>query len=281
MSRWRWRSPRSSSSVATPEVAALRRRGLGGAFGRRPRWQRRVLATLLAFVVVATLLAAAAGAYLLTLPGVGDAEARVAAILARHGGRASSLPPPRRLGQAIVAAEDGNFYENAFVNVAAGAGRAAIAAIESGEDPAGSTIPQQLAKTLYPHGGGVLGELEQIGLGVKLSLDYSHERVLSMYLNAIYYGNGYWGDAAAARGYFGVSPRRLTWGQAALLAGLPQAPSAYDPESHLVLARDRQRYVLDQLVADGRLSAAAATRALGEPLNLRVPPELRRLSDSR
>jgi membrane peptidoglycan carboxypeptidase len=269
MSPWRWRSPRCSSSAATPDAAAPGRRwSPRRALRRRPRWQRRLLAALLAFGVLACVLTLAASVYLLTLPGVGDAEARVAAILARHGGRASPLPPPRRLGEAIVAAEDGNFYDDVFLNVANGVGRAAIAAVGTSEDPAGATIPQQLAKNLYPHGGGVLGELEQVGMGVKLSLAYSHEQVLGMYLNSIYYGNGYWGCVAAARGYFGLSPRRLGWGQAALLAGLPQAPSALDPDGHLALARVRQGYVLEQLVAAGRLDEAAARRASAEPLKL-------------
>ncbi|MBS1860493.1 MAG: transglycosylase domain-containing protein [Actinobacteria bacterium] len=137
------------------------------------------------------------------------------------------------------------------------------------EDPGGSTIPQQLAKRLYPHGGGVWGTLEEIGLGVKLALYWSHEQILGMYLNSVYYGNGYWGDVAAARGYFGVSPRRLSWAEAAMLAGLPQAPSAYDPEVHLNLARERQRHVLDQLVVNGHLTEAGADRAFSEPLPLR------------
>jgi penicillin-binding protein 1A len=191
------------------------------------------------------------------------------AILARHGGRALTPPPPARLAAAVVSTEDGNFYDNAFFNVAAGAGRAAVAAVGTSEDPGGSTIAQQLAKQLYPHGEGVLGTLEEIGLGVKLSLAYSHEQVLTMYLNSIYYGHGFWGVVAAARGYFGVSPRRLTWGESSLLAGLPQAPSAYDPLRHLALARLRQRHVLDQLVADGHLSTAEADAAFREPLRSR------------
>jgi len=217
------------------------------------------------------LLAVVGVGYLASLPGVGDAEARVEAILAEHHGRASALPPPARLGAAIVSTEDENFYSGPAFDIAAGAGRAAVAALGTSGDPGGSTIAQQLAKWLYPHGGGLWGTLEEIGLGLKLSLAYSHERVLGMYLNAIYYGNGYWGDVAAARGYFGVSPRRLTWGEAAMLAGLPQAPSAYDPELHLALARQRQRHVLDQLVVNGHLTPAAAARAFREPLPLRDP----------
>lgn len=225
-----------------------------------------VLAVLAATAVV---LIAAGGVYLLTLPGVGDAEARVEAILARHGGSALPTPPPVRLAAAIVSTEDENFYTDVFFNVAAGAGRAAVATLGTSEDPGGSTIPQQLAKTIYPHGGGLGGTLEEIGMGVKLSLAYSHEQVLNMYLNSIYYGNGFWGQVAAARGYFGVSPRRLTWAEAAMLAGLPQAPSAYDPEQHLNLARQRQRHVLDQLVVNGHLTTAAADAAYAEVLPLR------------
>ncbi len=223
----------------------------------------------LAVLPVAVLLAVTATVYLLTLPGVGDAGARVDAILAHHGGHASSLPPPRRLGEAIVSTEDENFYDEAFVNVAAGAGRAAVAALGTSEDPGGSTISQQLAKALYPHDGGLTGTLEEIGIGLKLSLAYSHEQVLSMYLNSIYYGNGYWGDVAAAHGYFGVGPRHLTWAEAAMLAGLPQAPTAYDPLHHPALARERQQHVLDQLVINGHLTKSAAAQAFAERLPLR------------
>ena len=217
-------------------------------------------------LTILLLLAVVAAGYLASLPGVGDAESRVEAILAEHGAHASVLPPPARLGAAVVSTEDENFYSDPAFDVAAGAGRAAVAAVGTSEDPGGSTIAQQLGKRLYPHGGGLWGTLEEIGVGVKLSLAYSHEQVLGMYLNSIYYGNGYWGDVAAAHGYFGVSPRHLTWAEAAMLSGLPQAPSAYDPEVHLALAKQRQRHVLDQLVVNGHLSAAAAARAFRQPL---------------
>jgi membrane peptidoglycan carboxypeptidase len=221
-----------------------------------------------ALAILLTVAALAVG-YVASLPGVGDAEARMEARLAEHGARASVLPPPARLGAAVVSTEDENFYSGPAFDIAAGAGRAAVATLGTSEDPGGSTISQQLAKLLYPHGAGIWGTLEEIGIGLKLSLGWSHEQVLSMYLNAVYYGNGYWGDVAAAHGYFGVSPRHLTWAEAAMLGGLPQAPSAYDPEVHLGLAKQRQRHVLDQLVVNGHLSAAAAARAFREPLPLR------------
>jgi penicillin-binding protein 1A len=222
-----------------------------------------------AVLVGALLLFVLAGwVYLLTLPGVGDAEQRAEQVLREHGGTPVTLPPPARLAAATVSVEDENFYSSAFADVLKGVGRAALASLQTSEDPGGSTIAQQLAKRLYPHGGGIGGTLEEIGLGVKLSLHYSHAQVLQMYLDSIYYGNGYWGASAAARGYFGVAAGALSWGEASMLAGLPQAPSAYDPVHHLSLARQRQRHVLDQLVVNGYLTAAAATRAFREPLPL-------------
>jgi membrane peptidoglycan carboxypeptidase len=84
----------------------------------------------------------------------------------------------------------------------------------------------------------------------------------------VYYGHGFYGLADAARGYFGTTPARLTWGQASMLAGLVQAPSAYDPYLHLDLARQRQRHVIDRLVATHVLTAAQGDAAFAEPLRL-------------
>ena len=236
-----------------------------------------------AFLAASIALLGIAGAvYLASLPSVGEAEARVHTILAAHDGTPGAMPPPARLGQAVVAVEDENFYSNVALDILDGAGRAALAVVQRGGDPGGSTIGQQLTKTLYPHGGGLGGTLEEIGLAVKLSLHYPKAQILNMYLNSVYYGHGYWGDVAAARGYFGLSPQRLSWGQASLLAGLPQAPSAYDPELHQRLARRRQLHVLDQLVDTGKLSQAHADAALREPWRLRrsAPERRERLLES-
>jgi penicillin-binding protein 1A len=158
--------------------------------------------------------------YLLSLPSVRDAEARVHRVLAAHGASDSGLPLPSKLATAVVAVEDEHFYSNVVVDVLDGVGRAALATLDASHDPGGSTIAQQLAKELYGAGGGLLGTLSEIGVAVKLSLSYPKTRILEMYLNAVYYGHGYWGDAAAARGYFGTSPSALDWAQAAMLAGL-------------------------------------------------------------
>jgi membrane peptidoglycan carboxypeptidase len=230
------------------------------------RWLRR---SVVAVVGLLAALALAGAIYLATLPGVGDASARAQRIVAAHGGVWSSARPPAKLAAAIVAVEDEHFYDNWLVNVLDGAGRAAVAAAQQGGDPGGSTIDQQLAKQLYGRGPGLGQTLREIGLGVKLALTYSKTEILRMYLNVVYYGNGYWGDVAAARGYFGRQPSQLDWAQASMLAGLPQAPSAYDPLRHYALARARQRHVLAQLVVNGYLTRARAAAIYRQPLGLR------------
>jgi penicillin-binding protein 1A len=206
--------------------------------------------------------------YELSLPSVADAPALVTSILRAHGGELGRLPVPTKLGEAVVAVEDEHFYSNAILNVFDGAARAAVTALHRSGDPGGSTIAQQLAKQIYPSAGGFGATVEQIGLGLKLSLSFSKPEILEMYLNAIYFGNGYWGYATAAGGYFGVRPEKLNWAEASMLAGLPQAPSDYDPISHFRLAKQRQHQVLNQLVANHILTTAQADAAFLEKIVL-------------
>ena len=222
--------------------------------------------SVLVLAGLALLLGAAGALYLLSLPAVGDAPARVEAILGVHHATSVGTEPPARFGEAVVAVEDEHFYSNVLLNVVDGAARAALATLHTSGDPGGSTIDQQLAKALYPESGGLEGTLHEIGLGVKLALRYPKARILAMYLNAIYFGQGYWGAEAAAEGYFGRRADQLDWAEAALLAGLPQAPSEYDPIEHLALAKQRQRHVLDQLVANHILTQVQANAAYAEPL---------------
>ena len=202
--------------------------------------------------------------YLSTLPGVGDAQTRAGRIIAAHH-EPAGMPAPPRLVAAVVSVEDEHFDDNVAVNVLSGVGRAALAGMEGGGDPGGSTIEQQLARQLYRGGSA----LDDIGLGVKLALTYSKPQIMRMYLNVGYYGHGFWGVTEAARGYFGVAPARLTWSEAAMLGGLLQAPSAYDPLDHYTLARVRERHVLAQLVVNHHLTAGQAAAISRAPLPLR------------
>lgn len=232
---------------------------------RTGRWQRRVkrLALLVAAVLLALVLSGLG--FVLSLPGVGDAEARVHQILAAQHAPFLESPPPTKLAASVVAVEDEHFYSNIFVDIIYGAGRAVFSSHANG-DPGGATIAQQLAKRLYANGSGIGTTFEELGFAVKLSLQYSKPQVLGMYLNAVYYGNGYWGAEAAAKGYFGVSPGALDWAEAAMLAGLPQAPSAYDPLRHFALAKERQLHVLARLVATRTITQSLANAAGGETL---------------
>ena len=202
--------------------------------------------------------------YLSSLPGVGDAQRRATAIAAAHH-EPAGMPAPDRLVAAVVSVEDEHFDDNVAVNVLSGVGRAGLAALEGGGDPGGSTIEQQLARQLYSGGS----TLHDIGLGVKLALEYSKPQIMRMYLNVGYYGHGFWGVAEAARGYFGIAPARLTWAEAALLGGLLQAPSDYDPLEHYALARVRELHVLQRLVVNHHVTPRQATAASQAALPLR------------
>ncbi|MFF1643149.1 biosynthetic peptidoglycan transglycosylase [Streptomyces sp. NPDC058251] len=202
-------------------------------------------------------------------PGVGGAEQRAAAIDRTHHVVGPATAVPTRFATALIATEDSRFYSHPGIDVLS-AGRTAVAALIGSVDQGGATLEQQLAKQLYYGGqdGGVTAKAGQATLAVKLDAGYSKRQVLQMYAAVVYFGDGFYGLDAASHGYFGVSPDHLTWGQAALLAGLVQAPSAYDPVNHPSLAASRRSHVLNRLVATGYLSAAEAAAAAVAPLHL-------------
>lgn len=233
--------------------------------GMRPAAGRLLLAGA---VFVLVWVAGLAAAWILT-PPVGDLSVRIAASLGAHGaGDPHSLPSPDRVGQALVATEDSRFFSHHGIDPQ-GALRGLLGTVTGNELAGGATLDQQLAKVIYTPGrDGLAAKLEQIVLGVKIDHAYSKWEILQAYLDVVYFGHGYFGLDAAARGYFGLAPAELNWAQASLVAGLVQAPSAYDPVLHPGLAKQRQRQVLDRLVATGVLTAAQAQTAYAAPLGL-------------
>lgn len=202
-------------------------------------------------------------------PSVADAEQRIATRLAAHGAvDPHVLPVPDRVGVAIIATEDSRFRSHWGVD-ALGVLRAVLHLAGRSQDSGGATLDQQLAKNLWTGDGGLLVKAAQVELAFKLEASYSKDQILQMYLAEVYFGHGFYGLDMAARGYFGVAPAALTWAQASLLAGLVQAPSAYDPYAHLDLAKQRQRHVLDRLVATHRLTTQEADQAFQAALVLR------------
>jgi penicillin-binding protein 1A len=176
------------------------------------------------------------------------------------------VAPDARVAQATVAIEDRRFFDHGAVDPVA-VGRVLVdSVLHPGVDQGGSTIAQQLAKVLYKEPGTLLGRLKSVGLAFKLEERYSKARILDMYLNSVYYGHGFWGIGRASRGYFGRSATNLSWSQAALLAGLPQAPSLLDPFHHPAAAGDRRRAVLRELTRGGVLTAARARELAAAPV---------------
>ena len=248
-----------SGMLASTSQAPHRRLG-------RRRWIRRLAFASCGILVLVLLLGAAL--YVGT-PSVNDATARVRALELRHGAVHPGAPVPRRFAEAIVASEDSRFYAEPGVDPVGIVRAAWLSVADSGVDGGGSTISQQLAKVLYTGGLSGLGrDAEQVALAIKLNIRYSKSRILQMYAASVYFGHGFYGLHNASCGYCGRLPRSLSLSQASLLAGLVQAPSAYDPLHHLGLARARERYVVGRLVADGKISRDRAQRTMQAPLGL-------------
>ena len=205
---------------------------------------------------------------MLVTPSVSTAPSLAQAFDRAHGAPYPGPPVPERFAAALVATEDHRFYsEPGFDPIALG--RVIVGRLTGQPDQGGATLYQQLAKMLYtPGSSGPGAQAEQAILGIKLDLSYTKAQILRFYADIAYFGHGYFGLAHASCGYFGVTPAGLTWPQAALLAGLMQAPSADNPIAHLTVARAREAHVLGRLVATGTLTQAQAARAYRAPLHL-------------
>jgi membrane peptidoglycan carboxypeptidase len=231
---------------------------------RRFRWIRRLIGTVVALAVLGAL---AFTGLLMVLPGVGDAPALAQALDAAHHVDYPGPALPLRLAAALVATEDHRYYAEPGVDLAAGS-QMILGTFSGNPGQGGSTLYQQLAKMLYVSGrSGLLAQAEQVLLGIKLDLNFSKAQILQMYADVVYFGHGYYGLAAASCGYFAERPATLSWGQAAMLAGLVQAPSD-DPVSHFASARAREAHVLVQLIDTGQLTRQQASLAYQSPLHL-------------
>ncbi len=185
---------------------------------------------------------------------------------------------PRALRDALIATEDKRFYSH-FGLDPIGILRALYQNYRRGRfAEGGSTITQQLTKVLFLTPDKSLErKLKEAVLALELERRYSKDRILEMYLNQVYFGQGAYGVEAAARTYFGKPVSDLELGEAALLAGLPRAPSAYSPFDHPAAAKRRRDVVLNRMVDAGLLKPADAKRIAASDLGL-LPPERRRTS---
>lgn len=227
---------------------------------------RRLLAVAIALGALGAVMF---GSLLLITPSVGDAPALARALARAHRAPYPGPPIPKQFTASLVATEDHRFYSEPGVDPFAIA-RVATGRLTGRPDQGGSTLYQQLAKMLYTSGRpGVTADAEQIILGVKLAFSYPSAEILRMYADVAYFGRGYYGLDEASCGYFGVPPARLSWPQAALLAGVIPAPSIDNPITHFAIARAREAHVLGRLVATGALTRAQADSAYRQPLHVK------------
>src|SRR5213596_2296717 len=183
---------------------------------------------------------------------------------------------PQTLRDAVIATEDRRFYSHFGVDPI-GVARAIYQNWRRGRIvEGGSTITQQLAKVLFLTPDKSLErKLKEAVLALLLERRYSKNRILELYLNQIYFGQGAFGVEAAARTFFGKSVGELTLAESALLAGLPKAPATYSPFDHPDAAKRRRNTVLTRMVETGALKPDQAKPA-GQAALALVPPERRR-----
>ncbi len=209
----------------------------------------------------------------------GSGQRRVLAIL--RGDESRVLVGPEAIApimkQAIVVVEDKRFYEHNGVDLR-GIVRALWQDIRSqGVVEGGSTITQQYVKNAYSRNEQTIArKVREAALAWQLTQRWSKDRILTAYLNTVYFGNGAYGILQAARTYFhGKSAAELTLPEAALLAGIPQSPSRYDPVRHPATAKARRSFVLEQLHEQGRITRTEQRLAdeapMPKPESVRLP----------
>src|SRR5512142_1997101 len=178
---------------------------------------------------------------------------------------------PRVMKAAILAAEDDRFYQHGGVDYS-GVVRAALANLQGRKEGA-STITMQVARTFFlSREKTIARKVSEMLLSLKIEANLTKDQILELYINQIYLGQRAYGFASAANVYFGKTLHELTPAEAALLAGLPQAPSRQNPFVNPKRAQERQQYVLRRMREVGWLSEEQYAKALAEPLRLNPSP---------
>jgi penicillin-binding protein 1A len=194
-----------------------------------------------------------------------------------YGRRTALADLPDHVPQAFLAIEDRRFYSHEGVDRMAVL-RALVANLRAGETvQGGSTISQQLARNLFLTQRQTMNrKLREMVLASRIERRLSKDEILELYLNRVYLGEQAYGVDAASRRYFGRPAAELTLAQAALLAGLPKAPSDLAPSSHLEAATERQHVVLQAMVDAGFITAEQRDEARAERIRIIERPSVER-----
>ncbi len=200
-------------------------------------------------------------------------------LLAEFGQERREFTPikaiPPLMKQALLAIEDARFYEHPGVDFI-GVLRAVVVSASSGHMRQGaSTITMQVARDFFLTKDKLLmRKLNEIMLAYKIESTLSKDKILELYMNQIYLGQRAYGFASAAHIYFDKSLQQLSVGEIAMLAGLPQAPSAHNPVSNLSQAKQRQQTVLKRMLDLGHITPAQYQQAKAETLQIHNAKQL-------
>ena len=178
---------------------------------------------------------------------------------------------PPVLVNAFLASEDDRFFEHPGVDWQ-GLARAVALLIQTGEKTqGGSTITMQVARNFFLSSEKTyIRKINEILLALKIERELSKEDILELYFNKIYLGHRAYGIAAASELYYGVPLADLTLAQAAMMAGLPKAPSRMNPVTNPERAKQRRDYVLGRMLSLGDIDQAAYDKATAEPITAKI-----------
>lgn len=167
---------------------------------------------------------------------------------------------PETYVQAVVSVEDHRFYDHFGLDLIA-IGRAVVNDIKAGRYvEGGSTITQQLAKNLYFSQEKTMSrKAAEVFLALEIEQKYTKDEILELYVNSIYFGDGYYSVGEASEGYFGKPASEMNDYECTLLAGVPNAPSKYTPSKNLALAEKRQQKVISRMEACGYITEEETT----------------------
>lgn len=274
--------------------------GGGGPGGRPPRrlpaleqinwkWVRRGIYLSLAALILLPIVTFGMAYLIVDVPKPGDIRTnQVSTILASDGSEIAKIVPPEgnrvdvdidqipvHVRDAVMAAEDRDFYSNPGFSFTGFARAAKNNIFGSGDTQGGSTITQQYVKNALVGSqrsglGGIVRKAKELVISTKMSSEWSKDQVLQSYLNIIYFGRGAYGISAASKAYFDKPVEQLTVADGALLAALIQQPSALDPAINPEGSLKRWNWVLDGMVEIGALSSTDRAAQVFPPT---VPPE--------
>lgn len=181
---------------------------------------------------------------------------------------------PQHMIHAFLAAEDDTFFEHSGISVK-GMGRALTeVASNSDSQTGGSTITMQVAKNYFLSPERTIDrKLTELFIARKIEAELTKNEILTLYVNKIYLGEGTYGIQAAARRYFSKTLDKLTIAEMAMIAGLPKAPSAYNPVVNPERAMERRNWIIGRMHEEGFISAAERDAAIAEPMGLNLYKE--------